>query len=133
MIHKGKTIAMSALMLALLAVSCTMGVSNPNNFTVPYLMRGEWENEDGTASVTATESNIVLNYDYVPGASMNLEQLIDEMGGMYKVETSNTTLTVHSDSMGLTMYRFIVNGDMMTIDINSTERLIMTRRSGIGS
>lgn len=133
MIRKGKTIAIITLAMMLLAISCHMETPDPNDFTVPFLMRGEWENEDGTASLTATEKNIVLDYDYVPGASMNLSQLIDEMDGMYTVETSNTTLTVHSESMGLTMYRFIVNGDMMTIDINLTERLVMTRKSSIGS
>ena len=58
--------------------------------------------------------------------------MLDELNGVYTVETTNTTLTVHSDSMGLTMYRFIVSGDIMTIDINLTERLVMTRQSSIG-
>ena len=132
MIRKTGIIMMLVAACMLLLASCQMETKDPNDFTVPYIMRGEWENEDGTASVTATEKNIILDYDYVPGASMNLDQMLDELNGVYTVETTNTTLTVHSDSMGLTMYRFIVSGDIMTIDINLTERLVMTRQSSIG-
>lgn len=121
-----------ALPLIILAASCTFHVPAPDRFTVPYLMRGHWMDGNGTATVDATADNIILDYPYVPGASMNLDQLLAGVEGMYEVETTNTTLTVHSDSMGITMYRFIVAGDIMTIDMNLSERLILTRQTPIG-
>ena len=116
------------LIIIAFIASCKMPTpENEPPFTVPYLMRGNWENSNGTASLTATENNIVLSYDYVPGADMNLEQLITDTKGMYTVSTTNTMLTVYSESMDITLYQFIVNGDKLTCVISSSERLILDR------
>lgn len=85
-------------------------------------------NEDGTATVVATADNIILSYGYVPGAEMNLAQLMHELKGMYQVTTTNTMLTVRSEQFDLTMYEFIVMGDVMSCVISEKERLQLQRQ-----
>lgn len=126
---RGRMMAIGLLMIALLLIACTLpDLSQKKEITIPYLMRGTWMNEEGTATITATEHNLILSYGYVPGANMNLEQLLNDMEGMYKIESTNTMIKVFSDSMGITLYEFVVIDDMMTCTMSGSERIILYRQ-----
>lgn len=126
---EAKGIAVLVLVLGLfLVMACQMPQPAKDELTIPYLFRGTWENDDGTATIVATEHNLILSYGYVPGANMNLEQLLNEAEGMYTLSSTNTMLTIHSETMGITLYEFIVNGDRMTCRMNGTETIVLHRQ-----